>query len=126
MKHRSLRILISLILTLSLIAAGGARGMAHAATTPAGGLTPLVICAADGGTTTIHLDQDGNAVDPAEHCPASDCPDCVLVVLAAGPLPAAWTGSRRRLNRRGLCAADEAPHSRHIARAKARAPPSPA
>ncbi len=126
MKQSGLRILVSLILTLSLIAAGGARGMAHALTTPAGGLTPLVICAADGGTTTIYLDQDGNAVDPTEQCPASDCPDCVLAVGAAGPLPAAWPGSHGRLTRKTPRAAGDILRSRHVTRAKARAPPSQA
>ena len=123
MTHHRWRLLLSLLLTLSLIAAGGASGVAHAAMAPAGGLTQLVICAADGGTTTIHLDQDGNAVDPTEHCPASDCPDCLLVVLAAVPSPSAWTGIDRRLSRGTPRAADDMPRSRPIAHAQARAPP---
>ena len=124
MKHHSRHLLLSLLLTLSLVAAGGARGMAHADVARAGGLTTLVICAADGGTTTIHLDQDGNAVDPTEHCPDLDCPDCVLVVPVAGPLPAALMDSHRRMTRWAPTATNEAPRSRPIARAKARAPPS--
>lgn len=85
MKARTIPLLTSILLALSLILGGAERGIAKTdLMTATAELTRLVICA-DGGTTTILIDAAGNPVDPDQKCQRHHCAECLG--SASGTLP---------------------------------------
>jgi hypothetical protein len=89
MKTRTIPLLTSLLLALSLILGDAERGIARTDAMPENPeLTQLVICAED-GATTIMIDAAGNAVDPGKPCLRQHCTKCLVSVSGVLPLASA-------------------------------------
>jgi hypothetical protein len=76
MQLRSLRLFLSVLLSVSLVWAAAGR-VSAAASAQFGPLTAMVICAHDGETRVVLVDARGEPVDPAKPCAQGHCNLCV-------------------------------------------------
>lgn len=84
--------LLTLCLTLAMIAGAAMAGVAqgHAMAAPGDGLV-MVICDADGGTKTITVDALGNPIAPERQCTKQYCANCPVTLAVDLPALAAVT-----------------------------------
>lgn len=81
MSSRIISTLLTLCLTLSLMAGSVMAGIAQGQPERAmGALTRMVICDSAGGTSVIAVDESGNRVDPEPPCDALHCSNCLGTV----------------------------------------------
>lgn len=79
---------MTVILAMAMISNVVTQGMAQASA-PHGAIFELVICSTDGGESVIHVDADGNRIDPEEQCATTPCSDCLMSgIQALGAAPA--------------------------------------
>ncbi|HHZ10678.1 MAG TPA: hypothetical protein GX405_18065 [Rhizobiales bacterium] len=86
MSTRRIRSLLAMLLALSIGAGGTLADALHVAAMSGRAADRIVICAADGGASTILVDSAGNPVDPEKQSPAARCDDCLPTQVNAIPV----------------------------------------
>jgi len=123
MSHRTMPLLLSLLLAFALVAGGMARGLAQpGAMTLTTDLTEMVICAG-GGTATVLVDAQGNVIDPDQPCLAHHCSQCLLAGAVALVSPGFAPELRRKVSRPAHPEPVLVTLTRHPLRTVARGPP---
>ena len=81
MRDRIVSYLLTLCLTLSMMASSVIAGIAQGQPQrQMESLTQVVICDTQGGTSVISVDSSGNRVDPDRPCTALPCQNCLSTV----------------------------------------------
>ncbi len=88
MNNCGLRFLLAILLAASIGAGNALAAVAHTAAMSGRDAVEMVICASDGGTSTILVDSAGDPVEPREQCPAAPCDDCLPAQVKAIPVSA--------------------------------------